>query len=719
MTFCVERPPLPGRCRSPGDRHVSGASQRARALRRGDQLGTDDSESLIYKERGDRTRTGDVQRGNQPGRQDQRRLQHDTPTGHVQPTMSRERSIRSRKTELVDHRSVLQHVRSSSPWVQNGGRAPSPCGDLPTAVTPGGEPHVAQSRSRFHRIRDDDLRQHAATRSNSCIFETRSGTPDGTKPFPSAPGAPAPVGFGMLNLSMLIEHQARVHPDREAIVCGAVRLTYAQLDRAACRVAAALAARGVQPGDHVAISCPNTSHFPIAYFGILKVGAAVVPLNVLLKPREIAQHLRDSAASAYLCFEGTVELPMAQMGYAAFSEVDSCEHFLVMTQEWEATSPVPDTLTLDALTRAAPAAFETVMRAPDDTAVILYTSGTTGVPKGAELTHANMLLNAQASRDLGLELLGVAQATALCVLPLFHSFGQTAVMNAHLLQGNRVVLLPRFEPASVLATMVAERVSAFAGVPTMYWALLRHVEEQGIDTAPIAANLRVCTSGGAALAVEVLHAFDARFGVEILEGYGLSETSPVATFNQSGRPRKPGSVGLPIWGCDVKVVGTNDAEMPRGELGEVVIRGHNVMKGYFRRPEATAEALRGGWFHSGDVARMDEDGYLFIADRLKDMIIRCGLNVYPREIEEVLMTHPAVSLAAVIGVPHSAHGEEVMAFVIRKAGATLGEDELIAWTRDTMAAYKYPRTVEFVDALPTTATGKVLKRELHATHTAG
>jgi long-chain acyl-CoA synthetase len=523
----------------------------------------------------------------------------------------------------------------------------------------------------------------------------------------------------MLNLSMLIEHHARVHPDREAIVSGSARLTYVELDAAARRVAGALAALGVNAGDRVALSCPNTPHFPIAYFGILKTGAAVVPLNVLLKPREIAQHLRDSAAGAYLCFEGTAELPMAQMGHAAFGEVDSCEHFVVMTQDPAATSPVAGTGTLNALMHAAPAAFETVLRAPDDTAVILYTSGTTGVPKGAELTHANMLLNAQASRDLFLDLIGVAQATVLCVLPLFHSFGQTAVMNAHLLHGNRVVLLPRFEPAAVLATMAAERVNAFAGVPTMYWALLRHVEEQGIDTAPFAVHLRSCCSGGAAMPVEILHAFDACFGVQILEGYGLSETSPVATFNQVGRPRKPGSVGLPVWGCDVKVVDADDAEVPRGGLGEVVIRGHNVMKGYFRRPEATEEALRGGWFHSGDIARMDEDGYLFIADRLKDMIIRCGLNVYPREIEEVLQTHPAVSLAAVIGVPHAEHGEEVMAFVIRKVGASLGADELITWSRETMAAYKYPRTVEFVDALPMTATGKVLKRELRAAPAGG
>jgi long-chain acyl-CoA synthetase len=313
---------------------------------------------------------------------------------------------------------------------------------------------------------------------------------------------------------------------------------------------------------------------------------------------------------------------------------------------------------------------------------------------------------------MGLPTLGSEYGTALAVLPLFHSFGQTCVMNAQLAQGNRVVLLPRFEPAAALDAMARERVNAFSGVPTMYWALLRHVEETGVDVAPVAAHLRACTSGGAAIPVEVLHAFDRCFGVEVLEGYGLSETSPVATFNQHGRPRKPGSIGFPIWGCEVRVVDAEDRDVPVGELGEVVIRGHNVMKGYYKRPDATAEAMRGGWFHSGDIARMDADGYLFIADRVKDMIIRGGLNVYPREVEEVLHTHPAVSSAAVIGVPHDEHGEEVLAFVIRKPGATITEAELVAWSRETMAAYKYPRTVRFVDALPMTSTGKILKREL-------
>ena len=518
----------------------------------------------------------------------------------------------------------------------------------------------------------------------------------------------------MLNLSMIVEHHARMSPEREAIVAGAARLTYARLDEMACRIASGLQAIGIQPGEHVALSCPNTAYFPIAYFGILKAGAAVVPLNVLLKPREIAQHLRDSEARAYLCFEGTAELPMAQMGHQAFLEAPGCEHFVAIMKDATAPSIIAGTSTLGEMLRTGSASFDTVLRAPDDTAVILYTSGTTGRPKGAELTHSNMLLNAMTSRDMMVAQLGVAPATALAVLPLFHSFGQTSVMNTHLMQGNRVVVLPRFEPAVVLDTMIAEKVNAFAGVPTMYWGLLRHVDEHGVDTVPIAATLRTCCSGGAPLPVEMLHAFQRRFGVQILEGYGLSETSPVASFNQVGRPCKPGSIGLPVWGCELKIVDTNDVEVPRGELGEIVIRGHNIMKGYYKQPEATAEVMRGGWFHSGDIGRMDDDGYLYIADRLKDLVIRGGMNVYPREVEEVLHTHPCVSLAAVIGVPHEELGEEIKAFVIRKPGATVSDVELIAWARDAMAAFKYPRIVQFVDALPMTATGKVLKRELRA-----
>ena len=342
--------------------------------------------------------------------------------------------------------------------------------------------------------------------------------------------------------------------------------------------------------------------------------------------------------------------------------------------------------------------------------LILYTSGTTGQPKGAELTHSNMAHNALlANRIFGLH----PHDVHLLTLPLFHSFGQTVQMNAGFATGATIVLLPRFDAATALELMQAEQVTFFAGVPTMYHALL-HCEETGrFDIEKIAARLRMAVSGGAALPAEVLRRFEERFAVPILEGYGLSETSPIATFNRVDRPRRPGSIGLPVWGVGVRIVRDDGSEADDGEPGEIVIRGHNVMKGYFRRPEATAAAIDAqGWFRTGDIGTRDADGYFYVVDRKKDMIIRGGFNVYPRELEEVLLTHPAVSLAAVVGVPHPSHGEEVKAFVVRVPGATLTEDGLIAWCKQNMAAYKYPRLVEFRASLPMTATGKILKREL-------
>jgi long-chain acyl-CoA synthetase len=517
----------------------------------------------------------------------------------------------------------------------------------------------------------------------------------------------------MLNLAMLLDGSARKYPGREAVVMGATRLTYAQLDALACRVAHGLRALGVQPGDHVALSCPNLPWFPVAYYGILKAGAVVVPLNVLLKGPEIAYHLRDSEARVYLAFEGTAELPMGRMAHEGFQAADACEHFVLITGDPAAPSPIDGARTLGMLMHGQPATFETVDRGADDTAVILYTSGTTGRPKGAELTHANMLVNAVASRDIGAPALPAGQAhVSLIALPLFHSFGQTCQMNAGVLSANTLVLVPRFDAGTVLELMAREKVNQFSGVPTMYWGLLQHAREREIDTAPIAAHLKVCTSGGSAMPVELLRGFEETFNVQVLEGYGLSETAPVATFNHLDLPRKVGSIGIAIFGCEVRVVDADGRDVPPGEPGEIVIRGHNVMKGYYNKPDATAEALRGGWFHSGDVAVRDEDGYLFIVDRVKDMIIRGGFNVYPREIEEVLMTHPAVSLAAVVGVPDERCGEEIKAFVIPQPGAQPAEAELIAWCRERMADYKYPRQVEFRAELPMTATGKILKREL-------
>jgi long-chain acyl-CoA synthetase len=354
--------------------------------------------------------------------------------------------------------------------------------------------------------------------------------------------------------------------------------------------------------------------------------------------------------------------------------------------------------------------FDSVVTEATDTAVILYTSGTTGQPKGAELTHANMVTNALTCHRLFGEH-SEGYDTHLVTLPLFHSFGQTVQMNAGFGSGSTLVLVPRFDPKQALALMQSENVTFFAGVPTMYWALLGALDDD-VDVDLIAGNLRIAAAGGSSLPVEIIREFKERFGVQILEGYGLSETSPVATFSQRGRKAKPGSIGTPIWGVRCKLVDPEWDETPEGEVGEITIRGPNIMKGYYQRPDATAEVMRDGWFRSGDLGRRDEDGYYYVVDRSKDMIIRGGFNVYPREVEEVLMTHPAVSLVAVVGVPDESHGEEVKAVVIRTEGDTTTAEELIDWAKEQMAAFKYPRSIEFRDTLPMTSTGKILKREL-------
>ncbi len=337
--------------------------------------------------------------------------------------------------------------------------------------------------------------------------------------------------------------------------------------------------------------------------------------------------------------------------------------------------------------------------------MILYTSGTTGTPKGAELTHANLTRNAQSSRDM----FGFgSEAVTLGALPLFHSFGQTCSMNATLGGGGTLTLIPRFDPGKALEIIQRDRVNIFQGVPTMYGAMLHHPGHESFDTS----SLQLCASGGSAMPVELMRGFEDAFGCIILEGYGLSESSPVASFNQPDRERKPGSIGTPIAGVEMKVVDEDDNEVAQGEVGEIVIKGHNVMKGYWKRDEATAETIHDGWLHTGDMGRVDEDGYFFIVDRKKDMIIRGGYNVYPREIEEVLYEHPAVREAAVIGVPHDEYGEEVAAAVALKDGAQATPDELRAFVKDQVAAYKYPRRVWLVDDLPKGPTGKILKREI-------
>ncbi len=518
-----------------------------------------------------------------------------------------------------------------------------------------------------------------------------------------------------LNLASIISHHARLAPEKEAIVWENVRLTYGELDKLSNRVANALIEMGIGHGDKVALNCTNLPYFPVVYYGIMKTGAVVVPICVLFTPREIEYHLRDSDAKAVFVFEGTSELPMLQSTKTAFDKVDGCEHLVVMTSDLMGPSPLAQHKTLTQITFDKSEEFENFPTRPDDTCAILYTSGTTGQPKGAELTHLNLWSNVVTGWNIHLPVLNFTdgkQKTVLITLPLFHTTGQTVQMNTNLYGGNRVVLLPRFDARAALDAMVAEKVNFWVGVPTMFWSLLKHVDETGYDISHIADNMKVCTSGGAPMPVEVMLEFQERFGVRVMEGYGLSETSPLATFNHFERPSKPGTVGQAIFGVDVRCFDDNDIEVPRGTRGEVVIRGTNVMKGYYKRPEATAEAFRSGWFHTGDIGQMDSEGYLAIVDRKKDLILRGGYNVYPRQLEEVIITHPAISLCAVIGIPDVRLGEEVKAFLVLKHGHTLTREEFIKWCKLQIAANKYPRHVEFRKELPIGNTGKIFKRAL-------
>lgn len=512
----------------------------------------------------------------------------------------------------------------------------------------------------------------------------------------------------MLNLATILSATAAQHPDKTAFTFGDTSLSYKQLDMATNQVANGLESIGIKPGDKVALSCFNLPYFPIVYFGALKMGAAVVPLSVLLKPDEIEYHLKNSNAKAYFCFEGSPDLPMGQMGHTGFQQAGQCEHFYMITANPAGASPIEGTKTLGSLMGTQSPVYEMNQTGADDTAVIIYTSGTTGKPKGAELTHSNLFVNTMVVSEL-FEL--TEDDTLLTVLPLFHIFAMTCLMNAGIFKGAHNVLLPRFDAEAVFGLLQKHKVTLFAGVPTMYWGLLSYKEDK-FDYKAISDNMRMAVSGGAALPVQVLEDFQERFDVKILEGYGMSEGSPVVTFNQPKIGTKPGSIGTEVWGVQVKLVDADGNVVPRGEKGELLYKGHNVMKGYYKNPEANAKTLAGGWLHSGDVAIQDEDGFYFIVDRTKDMIIRGGLNVYPREVEEVMIQHPEVSLVAVIGIPDEKMGEEIKACVVLEPGSELSPADLTEFTKAKLAAYKYPRVIEYMDALPMSATGKILKKEL-------
>jgi len=494
-----------------------------------------------------------------------------------------------------------------------------------------------------------------------------------------------------LNLGIILSASAEGSAEKVALRLEDVAITYAELHRAALGIAGGLRARGIQPGDKVSLLVPNVPEFTMAYFGILYAGATVVPINVLAAAPEVAYFLQDSQ-SRLLIVHPLFEKP----GRAGAEEVGGpvvvaggggLDSLAELAESEPADGPHPT--------------------GADSTAVILYTSGTTGHPKGAELTHSNLFLNCAVVVPRLVEL-DSAELRALATLPLFHSFGQTVVQNATLAAGGTVSLLPRFEPEAAFKVIERDAITLFAGVPTMYFALLHFADAEEYDIS----SLKLCMTGGAPMPVEVMNAWEEKYGTPILEGFGLSETSPIATFGVLDKPRKAGSIGYPVWGVDLAIMDENDAPLGENERGEICIRGHNIMSGYLNRPEATQEAMKNGWFHSGDIGYRDDDGCYWIVDRKKDMILRGGFNVYPREVEEVLYQHPAIVEAAVVGVAHPSHGEEVKAVVALAPGATASEAELIAFCKERLAAYKYPRSVEIIPELPKGSTGKILKREL-------
>jgi long-chain acyl-CoA synthetase len=509
------------------------------------------------------------------------------------------------------------------------------------------------------------------------------------------------MGAMSLNLALILRESAKKNPDHLAVIFESFKFTYGQLDALSNQVASNLKAAGLQRGDRVGLMLPNVPQFPMAYFGILKAGGIVVPMNVLLKAPEVGFYMGDSESRFLIVWDDFAG--EALKGIANLKPITT----YVALKPGGSDPPAGTKSFMDLI--AGNPKFDMEPTAADDTATILYTSGTTGRPKGAELTHSNLFLNCHLN---SLVFNSTPDDVTLCVLPMFHSFGQSSVMNVAIHVGGTLTLVPRFDTEKVLEVIQRDKVTVFPGVPTMFFALLHHPNSDKYDTS----SLRICVSGGASLPGEVMQAFEKKFGPTILEGYGLSETSPTATFNVSAERRKVLSIGTPMFGVELKVFDENDNALPPGKdnVGEIVIRGHNVMKGYWKNPEATAEAFKGGWFHTGDLGYVDEQGYYFIVDRKKEMIIRGGFNVYPREVEEVLYAHPAVGEAAVIGIPDERLGEEVKAVVSLKPGATATEADIIAFVKERVAAYKYPRTIQFVDTLPKGATGKILKKELKA-----
>lgn len=511
----------------------------------------------------------------------------------------------------------------------------------------------------------------------------------------------------MLNLAHLLEFTARSVPGKTAVIDGEHRLSYRDLDEWANRVAGGLRDAGIQPGDRVALSCPTNRFFLVCYFGLLKVGAVVVPLNILLKKESIRNQLDFADVDACICDEGSAGLPIAQEVLAAFGEVERCRRLWVIPSEGrvafgETVRPFGE------LEKGQSTAFDTVMRSSDDTAIINFTSGTTGLPKAAELSHASDLLN--------LHFWGLATGVrrddiVAGTIGFFTGFGRDVLLNPAFRVGATLVLLPKFEPEAVVDTMAEHGATVFVGVPAMYHALWGLGERGERDITALAAHWRLGIYGGAPMRASLRKAFSG-LGVRLFQGYGLTECGPTAHSPEGGVGDDPDDVLTPLWGIEVRVVDESQRPVGPGEMGEVVVRGPSVMTGYYGNPAANEAAFRGGWFHTGDVARVKEGGTFCLVDRLVETINRGGYMVYPAELEGILMEHPDVERAAVKGIPDERLGQEVAAYVSLKREASQTAQNLLEWAKSRLPKYAYPRHIEILVELPTGPTGKVVKSAL-------
>ena len=511
--------------------------------------------------------------------------------------------------------------------------------------------------------------------------------------------------FPVKTMTEILKETVDQIPENIAIKFYTKEIRYKELWSLSTMFAASLQQSGVTKGDRVAIMLPNCPQYIISYYGILRAGAIVTQVNPMYLEKELFHVLNDSGAETIVVYEPLYPL------IKAIAHKTALKNIIVVSFQPENLSLTEDLSFEQFIGKAMNVPLTPVEIDPiEDVAVLQYTGGTTGISKGAMLTHRNISVNVLQAHAFFKEEHKFGEGRCLTVIPLFHVFGMTSCMNLNILNGATLILLPKFDLEEVLQTIKAEQPTTFPGVPTMYIALLSHpnAEAYGID------SIQTCNSGSAPLPVQTMNAIESKIGAKILEGFGLTEASPVTHCNPPFGIRKPGSVGIGVPGTDYKIVdlSTGEQEVPAGELGELIIRGPQIMKGYWNMPEETANTLRDGWLYTGDIAKVDEDGYLYIVDRKKDLIIASGYNVYPRDIEELLYEHPAVQEAVVIGVPDAYRGETVKAIIVKKAGHDVTEPEIINWTRERIAAYKVPEFIEFREELPKTIVGKILRRAL-------